>query len=304
MSASPQTLSIPATDGYPLGARLWQPAAAAVSVVVVNAATSVDSRYYGRFAAWLQAQGHTVLTYDYRGIGASRRGSLRGLSAGWLDWGEKDFEGVLRWAVRHAGSAPVQVVGHSIGGALLGLAPSNARIARAVTVGAQFAYWRDYQRAKRLGMLLRWHLFMPALTALCGYFPGQRLGWLEDTPKGVVHDWITPAQHFEDTFAHRPGWKGPQAAHRQALRDRFAALQAELLAIHPTDDEYATPAAVDRLLAAWPHCRATCLPIAPSSAGVPAIGHFAFFHSRFQDTLWPLVARWLAPTGHEGGQPA
>jgi hypothetical protein len=33
---------------------------------------------------------------------------------------------------------------------------------------------------------------MPLLTRVFGYFPGKRLGWLEDTPAGVVHDWSTP----------------------------------------------------------------------------------------------------------------
>ena len=27
--------------------------------------------------------------------------------------------------------------------------------------------------------------------------------------------------------------------------------------------------------------------------GFASIGHFAFFHSRFQDSLWPIALRWL-----------
>ncbi len=32
-------------------------------------------------------------------------------------------------------------------------------------------------------MLVKWHLAMPLLTMAFGYFPGKKLGWLEDTPK-------------------------------------------------------------------------------------------------------------------------
>ncbi|WP_243627985.1 hypothetical protein [Rhodovulum sp. BSW8] len=56
-------------------------------------------------------------------------------------------------------------------------------------VGAQFTYWRDYDRRQRRAMYLKWHLFMPAVTQRFGYFPGARLGWLEEVPRGVVRDW-------------------------------------------------------------------------------------------------------------------
>lgn len=78
----------------------------------------------------------------------------------------------------------MQVVAHSIGGVLVGLAPSNHLIDRVFTMGAQFAHWRDYASHKRLGMLIKWHAVMPAFTAILGYFPGGMLGWMEDTPRG------------------------------------------------------------------------------------------------------------------------
>lgn len=37
-----------------------------------------------------------------------------------------------------------------------------------------------------LQMLAKWHAIMPLLTRVRGYFPGKRLGWLEDAPAGVV----------------------------------------------------------------------------------------------------------------------
>ena len=46
-------------------------------------------------------------------------------------------------------------------------------------------------------MFGKWHLLMPVLTLLYGYFPGKRLGWLEDTPAGVVRDWSMPTAQYE-----------------------------------------------------------------------------------------------------------
>ncbi|MFC7611932.1 hypothetical protein [Teichococcus aestuarii] len=66
-----EPLRFQAADGMMLGGHLWsavQPVPDR-SVVVVSPATSVRSRYYGRFAAHLAGAGFDVVTFDYRGIG-------------------------------------------------------------------------------------------------------------------------------------------------------------------------------------------------------------------------------------------
>jgi predicted alpha/beta hydrolase len=287
-------VDIPAADGYVLKGRCWRHAGAAAAprpLVVINPATSVCCRYYARFADHLHRHGFDVLIYDYRGIGESRPARLRGFEAGWIDWGRLDVEAALQWAAQHAPAQPIHVVGHSVGGFLIGLAPSSHRVSRIFTVGAQYAHWKDYAAGQRTRMWLRWHLAMPALTALCGYFPGRRLGWLEDTPRGVVRDWTARAARFEDMW--RRGSARLDAAERQALVQRFAGLRAELLALSLSDDEFGTVAAVQRLLAYFTGCARTHLHLQPQAAGAQAIGHFAFFHQRFEPSLWPLAREWL-----------
>lgn len=76
-----------AADGFVLGGFTWRRALPDIQrpVVILNAATSVHCRHYSRFAAYLFANGFDVITYDYRGIGESRRGSIKGLNASWTD---------------------------------------------------------------------------------------------------------------------------------------------------------------------------------------------------------------------------
>ncbi|MDF3931526.1 alpha/beta hydrolase family protein [Pseudomonas citronellolis] len=287
-------LSFAAADGYPLKGRLWrhaEPAATPRALVIVNPATSVRGDYYGRFAAYLHAAGFDVLCYDYRGIGESRPASLRGFQASWLDWGRLDFEGALRWAAEHCPGQPLHVVAHSVGGFLVGLAPSNSRIERVFSMGAQFAHWRDYQRQRRLRMLLKWHLAMPLLSGLLGYFPGKRLGWMEDTPRGVVRDWTQRSPRFEDAYR-----RGPQAMperQRAELVESFAGLRGATLALSVTDDEFGTRAAIERLLGYYRNSPRLHLRLPPEALGLRSIGHFAFFHSRFEANLWPIALRWL-----------
>jgi predicted alpha/beta hydrolase len=225
-----------------------------------------------------------VLTYDYRGIGDSRSGSLRKLGkVSKLDWGRYDCDAALDWAHRTYPGLPVYVVAHSIGGLLLGLARNNTCVERCITVGAQYAYWRDYEPRQRLVMWLRWHVLMPALTALLGYFPARTLGWHEDLPAAAAYEWAFRPARLEDAYR---GKDSAALAH-------FAGISGDILAIGMTDDPFGTAAAIDRLLAYFPHSNRVRISISPASAGEASIGHFAFFHDRFKTTLWQQSLDWL-----------
>ncbi|MEW5420668.1 alpha/beta fold hydrolase [Amorphus sp. 3PC139-8] len=282
-----------AADRVAIGGFIWShdPDEVGRPVVVVSAATSVRCRYYSRFADYLFANGFNVVTFDYRGIGESRPRSLRGFRADWVDWGERDLEAALRFAQSEFPGQPIHVVGHSIGGFAIGLAPSNRKIARILTVGSQFAHWRDYGRTQRRKMYLKWHVVMPLLTQVFGYFPAKRLGWMEDTPAGVVRDWSRMKARFEETVRQDLFIGGERES--ELLRGRFTKPTAPILAIGLSDDPHGTPAALSRLLAYFSSSERLHWEIAPSDIGVDVIGHFAFFHDRFKETLWPLALAWL-----------
>jgi predicted alpha/beta hydrolase len=295
-AAEPEPIALGAADGYPIRGFVWRHRAAPADgaprpVAIVNAATSVRCRYYFRFAEYLHRHGYDAIVYDYRGIGESRPAQLGRLDVTWLDWGERDFEAVLRYARQAFPAQPIDVVAHSIGGFVVGLAPSNPLIRRVFTMGAQYAHWRDYARRHRLSMLWKWHVVMPAVAALVGYFPAKRLGWMEDTPRGVVLSWSRSRPDFEDTYRRQPIAR--DAAYRHALAHRFAALRAPLLAVSVSDDAFGTVPATERLLRYFRGSRVVHWRIAPDAIGVDAIGHFAFFHSRFERTLWPIALHWL-----------
>jgi predicted alpha/beta hydrolase len=277
-----------AADGFVLGGFTWRHALPDLQrpVVIINAATSVRCRHYSRFAAYLFANGFDVIIFDYRGIGESRPDSMKGLEASWTDWGALDFEAMLKRAQREFSGQPIDVVGHSFGGCAAGLGESGQVIRRLVTVGAQFAYWRDYAPEQRWRMFGKWHVLMPLLTLICGYFPGKRLGWLEDTPAGVVRDWSTPAARYE----RRPS--GRKMLAKNATLP-FANVRAQTLAISISDDPYGTIAAIERLLDYFSNARKTHLRIEPQDIGEQQVGHFAFFRSAYQATLWPIALTWL-----------
>ncbi|MFE3291904.1 alpha/beta fold hydrolase [Rhodococcus sp. NPDC059234] len=279
-------------DGVVLGGHLFDPAAVVpdAPVVIVNCATGVLARYYHRYARFLAELGSPVLTYDYRGIGDSRPVSLRGAAIPWRSWGELDFDAAIAFALAQQPNRPLAVVGHSIGGFLVGLAPAAAQVDRMFTVGAQYAYWRDYARGSRLRLLAKWHLAMPALTAAYGYFPGRRLGWLEDLPAGVAYEWTFRRAAMESSYPR---------ADRAEIRRRFAAVRAPILAVATTDDEFGTPAALDRTLGYYRGSERARVELEPKLLGHEEIGHFGLFHARHRDGFWRDTAEWL----HRGTHP-
>ncbi|TAL92290.1 MAG: alpha/beta hydrolase, partial [Rhodanobacter sp.] len=199
---------------------------------------------------------------------------------------------VLRYAAAHFPGQSIDVVGHSVGGFVIGLADSAHRVHRIFTMGAQFAYWRDYTPNERKGMLLRWHVAMPLLVHLFGYVPGKRLGWMEDTPKGVALDWARMGPRFE--LSLRRGGKLPNdIPERMALVRRFEQVRAPILALGIEDDPFGTVPAIDRLLGYYRNSERHHLRLAPAAIGQDEIGHFAFFQRRFRDSLWPIALDWL-----------
>ncbi|WP_395666972.1 alpha/beta fold hydrolase [Methylocella sp.] len=265
-------------DGVALGGDLFRAmGGTAKGAVVVNAATGVAARYYHRYARFLAGHGFDVLTYDYRGIGRSRPERLRGCGFRWRDWGEKDFDAALRHARAASPNGPALVVGHSIGGFLPGMADSAPMIDRMLTVGAQYAFWPDYAARGRARLFLKWHVAMPALTAAFGYFPGRRLGWLEDLPSGVAYEWSFRGRRFE---------RSHPAAEREAVLDRFRAVRGQILAVSLSDDDLGTPAATARGLAPYENAERILARLRPQDFGQAHIGHFSLFHDRNEAGFW------------------
>ncbi len=254
-----------------------------MGTVVIAGATAVKASYYHRYAAFLAANGVAAITFDYRGIGESRGGALRGQKMRWHEWGSLDIDTVLAWSLARAGGLPVHVVGHSFGGIGVGLADHAAGLSRILTVGAQHAYWRDLTPRHRAGHWGRAAPMLP-LVAAFGYFPARRLGLMEDLPAGVALDWARSRRDFTTAAS---------GAARSILLAHQAAVTAPILALAPADDPYATIPAMERAVAYTPNSPHRVIRLNPGDYGQTSLGHFALFHSRHRKTFWEQSLAWL-----------
>lgn len=75
----PEQIDIAARhDAHLLAGELFLPRSRPRAAVLIAPAMAVPASFYSGFAGFLAEQGAAALTIDYRGIGRSRRGSLRG----------------------------------------------------------------------------------------------------------------------------------------------------------------------------------------------------------------------------------
>ncbi len=283
-----EALRFTAADGYCLSGTVFG-AEQRGPVIVINCATGVRQRYYAHFAQWAAEQGATVITYDYRGIGQSRPQRLKGFAARMSDWGRHDFEGALRSAKQTFPGRELVVIGHSVGGQILGMAQSNEAISRVVTVAAQVGSWRLWPGASKWAFAGLWYGLMPGVTRAMGYFPGA-LGIGADLPRDVALEWASWCRHDDYFLGHG------------VSRDGYARMKVPLLSFSFSDDGYAPKAAVDRLHALYSNAQLERVHLTPSDVGAKAIGHFGFFREQFASTLWARVRGFLftAPLASPG----
>jgi len=299
----PQPFTLAATDGFPLGAFLFDPAARSVdatgsaprALVLILGATGVRQRYYRDFAGYLASRGFLALTFDYRGIGASRperfSRSLRGFTADMMDWGTKDVGGALAWAREHHPDLPLALVGHSFGGQAFGLPPEIPALRAGVHVAAQSGYFRHWSRGRwKLAWL--WYVTVPAVVRIFGYLP-RWLGLGEDLPRGVAAQWAR--------WCRTPRYLVPHVA---GAAERYRALRIPLLAWSFEDDGYAPRPAVEALLARFENARVEHRHLQGDELPGGRVGHFGFFRTGATEVLWERTADWLDRALREGTGPA
>ncbi|HJW56641.1 MAG TPA: alpha/beta fold hydrolase [Burkholderiaceae bacterium] len=289
-----EPITVNANDGYKLAANRFTPAAEAKAVIVLPTAMGVKQEFYFPFARFLAQQGFAVLTFDYRGMGASvparYRRSLRGFKADLFDWAERDYNAALHHARTWQREVPLLVIGHSLGGQLPGLLPDNHLIDGIITVAAGSGYWRDNAPQLKRFVWLMWYFIAPLCTRLYGYFPGKKLRMVGDLPKGVIYQWARwcKSPHY---VVDRKG---------EPIRAGYEKIRVPVLAMSFSDDEMMSRRSIDSLHDFYKNAIVERRYIEPNEVQAKRIGHFGFFRPEFQPTLWKQALNWLEQCTQRG----
>lgn len=275
--ASGRDLTIPAADGYPLAATVYENGGA---WLVFNSATGVKRGFYSAFAGFLASRGFSVVTYDYRGIGGSAPESIRGFEGRMQDWGKLDFAGVLDW-VEQRSPEVLGGIGHSVGGQILGMVPGAGRLSCFVGVACQSGWWGYWDPPLQWILRLLWRAVFPLMVRTLGYVPASRLGMGEDLPPGIGLEWARWCRHRHYYRGHLDDTPG------------FDDFRGPLLAYSFSNDPFGPRAAVEAWIEWFSKASAEHRHIKAREVGLKRLGHFEFFRRRSAHLFWDPCLDWL-----------
>jgi len=268
-------ISFDTTDGVRLGGHIFAPEAPDAAVLLVPA-MGVPQRFYHPLAEWLSGRGVAAMTFDFRGMGASRTAPLGQVRADIVTWAKYDAAAALEVLAHRVPGRPITWVGHSLGGQIVPFVPNRARVAKIVTIATGSGYWRENAAPLRRKVWVFWWGAVPIVTPLFGYFPGRRLGMVGDLPVGVVRQWRRWCMDPD----YAVGAEGPE------VRSLFLDVRTPLTSLSFTDDEMMSERNIASIHSFYANAPRTTHRLSPASLGVDKVGHFGFFRPGMEYPLW------------------
>ena len=277
-----QSTIIQTTDGYGIHANVFNPKASNGKLLLINSATGVKQQMYFAFAQYMAANGFTVITYDYRGIGLSKPRKMRGFEASMRMWGTHDYKALTTYIKNHFPHYQYYGVGHSVGALILGMNSDSTIFEKFVFIATQKAHVKNLDFTTKVLGYFAFGFIQPVSSTIFGYFPAQYLGLGESLPKGTGSDWRTLVLNKKSTNGLL-----------EKVTDYSKTLTQNTLMIRLEDDLWVTEKGVQDLFReTYPHLKVQHRLVSVSESEAGKIGHVDYFRS-FNSKLWSIILEYL-----------
>ena len=252
--------------------------------VLISSGTGFPRQFYHAVADFLAERGAIVLTYDYRGIAASRQGDLAGSEIEYSDWGRYDMVAAVERLAEAAPGLPVTHLAHSVGGHFLGVMSNHQAIDRHAFISVGTGYFGGHHLKNwplelyfwwGLGTysLLRWGYIKPV-----GGWQGEAL------PPRVFKTWRKWSKRRSYFTSDYDGLLKPQ---------HYGDVTSPIRSWVFKDDPIATHRAAQDLLDCYPNAETSLQIRSAADFGVGRIGHEGAFRPG-REALWAECWDWLS----------
>jgi len=264
-------------DGVQIAANLYSTSSPKLNLIVVAPAAGVPQNYYRKFAQFAsQNFDFDVLTFDYRGIGASLNHHIKQDKSYMSEWGSHDMNEALRWG--RSRYAKVFLIGHSVAGQVFPKAEHAKSVTAAYFVCTQTASKRFWSGWPKVVVNLFWYVGLPIANKIYGYMPGWLLGGSEHLPLQVTREWRKWGLHPKGVL------QGDQR-----IVDQFNRLRIPIHFVNVEDDRIMAPVAATReIMHYYGNAVTTFQHIRPRDLRIKKLGHFGFFSSGHKEKLWSM----------------
>jgi predicted alpha/beta hydrolase len=277
---STSTLPVISADGSRFDLILTAPADARIWVYWCPA-MGVTARQYRVFADAVAQAGIGIAAHEWRGAGSSDRRASRRSNWGYRELLDDIDAGV---AVLRGARAVERLVigGHSLGAqvGMLALARNPALADAVLVIASGMPWWRTYVLWQQ-PLIFAVFAWFRALSALCGWFPGRRVGFAGDEARSVVRDWA------------RSGMSGHYRPDRVEgdLDSALNTLKVPGFALHLHDDRLVPQRSFDELRSRLSAARWTALQLRQQDFQSRLATHFSWMKEP-GPVVAPLAA-WL-----------
>ena len=248
------------------------------TVLIIASATGVKQEYYIKFAEFAESNGITVITFDYNGIGHSLKKPIKELKTNAADWGRNDLESIIQYVINNYPKSKKVIIGHSIGGQLIGLAKSSNILDKIVLVAAQSGYWKYWKGIERIKMWLNWYFLFPVITLIFGYLKSEKISGMENLPKNVADQWRNWGKKRDYIFSD------------MSINETFyETIKTNITAYSIDDDDFAPKEAVQWMTEKYKNAKRKSIHLNPTDFQTNKIGHFGIFKDHFKNTIWTHI---------------
>lgn len=247
-------------------------------ILVIASAMGVKQSFYQGFSEFAKENGISVITFDYSGIGSSLYGDIKSQRDSLYSWGNRDLEAVINYSIEKFPNHKKVVLGHSIGGQLIGLTPSIVNLDKIILMSAQSGYWGFWKGFNKVKMFLNWHLLFPILTYFIGFMPSKKFSKMENLPVNVAKEWAK--------WCRNPNYLFDYFSEDKTF---FNKIKCEITSVSFDDDFFAPKKSVDWLSGKFQNAALKRKHLFPNDFNVSKIGHFDVFKSNFKNSIWKFL---------------